>query len=666
MIISIDKMDFKYVLPIKDDKYIVVAMNNGSLWLSLWERKDVSKKNYHRITLTKNVGVQIRTEKGNYLTSYPYHFTCLAIPSQRSEDDPNQYLVNKANLTEVSSSDTAKNVQKLAKKSKYSEAFTKIVKEIEFVKKRLVEEQEKYAKDIAENRQQIRELTQKLQSSSLSQEEKKEAENYLSNLRESLRKNENSFEKIQQESRRLVRYIDELNEQTKDSYEYGVLMRDSLDKIKERINEADKLQKVENENKKLQNQNLITSFAIFGFLIFGLIAYVILKEKQQKLATLQNDKLEAQYNDLIIQKQQLDEKTKLLEKQKDDLEDKTDEIELQKENISNTLENLKATQAQLIQAEKLAVMGKLVASVAHEINTPLGAIRASAGNIVTDLNEALQELPKLFQILSAEQQENFFALLSKTLEQKQLLSSKEERAARKVMRAELESYEIANADEIAYDLASMGFYENISPFLVLFKDKEALFITKIAYHLVNQQRSTDNINVAVDRASKVVFALKTYARHDQSGEKVKANITNGIETVLTLYHNQLKQHTEVIRNYQEIPEILCFPDELSQVWTNLIHNAMHAMSTKGKLSISVSQVENSIEVSIKDNGKGIPEDIKDRVFDAFFTTKPEGEGSGLGLDIVKKIIDKHDGQIGFDSEVGKGTRFWVRLPMEKV
>ncbi len=338
-------------------------------------------------------------------------------------------------------------------------------------------------------------------------------------------------------------------------------------------------------------------------------------------------------------------------------------INAQKEEIASTLENLQTTQAQLIQAEKLAVMGKLVASVAHEINTPLGAIRASAGNIVTDLNEALQELPKLFQMLSAEQQENFFGLVSKALENKTLLSSREERIARKQIEKELEGYEIADADELAYELTNMGIYENISPFLPIFKDENALFITKIAYHLVNQQRSTDNIQVAVDRASKVVFALKTYARHDQSGEKMKANVSTGIETVLILYHNQLKQSTEIIRNYSEIPEIFCYPDELNQVWTNLIHNAMQAMTSKGTLEIGIKKVENSIEVSIKDSGSGMPEAIKPKIFDAFFTTKPEGEGSGLGLDIVKKIIDKHEGTIGFESEEGKGTTFWVRLPM---
>jgi signal transduction histidine kinase len=338
-------------------------------------------------------------------------------------------------------------------------------------------------------------------------------------------------------------------------------------------------------------------------------------------------------------------------------------INAQKEEIASTLENLKSTQAQLIQAEKLAVMGKLVASVAHEINTPLGAIRASAGNIVTDLNEALQELPKLLQLLSAEQQENFFALVSKALETKILLSSREERIARKELEKELESFDAVEADELAYELTDMGIYENISPFLPIFKDENALFVTKIAHHLVNQQRSTDNIQLAVDRASKVVFALKTYARHDQSGQKMKANVSTGIETVLTLYHNLLKQNTEVVRNYSEVPEIFCYPDELNQVWTNLIHNAMQAMTSKGMLEIGIKEIENSIEVSIKDSGSGIPEAIKPKIFDAFFTTKPEGEGSGLGLDIVKKIIDKHKGEIGFESEEGKGTTFWVRLPI---
>ncbi|MEN8121081.1 MAG: ATP-binding protein, partial [Bacteroidota bacterium] len=128
-------------------------------------------------------------------------------------------------------------------------------------------------------------------------------------------------------------------------------------------------------------------------------------------------------------------------------------------------------------------------------------------------------------------------------------------------------------------------------------------------------------------------------------------------------HNQLKQGIEIEKNFKTVPEILCYPDELNQVWTNLIHNSIYAMHEKGKLEINVSKTDTALVVKIKDNGKGISKEIHDKVYDAFFTTKPTGEGSGLGLDIVKKIIEKHDGTIDFESEEGKGAEFRVVLPI---
>ncbi len=143
---------------------------------------------------------------------------------------------------------------------------------------------------------------------------------------------------------------------------------------------------------------------------------------------------------------------------------------------------------------------------------------------------------------------------------------------------------------------------------------------------------------------------------------VKTNLIDGIETVLTLYHNQLKQGVEVIRNFNEIPQIMCFADELNQVWTNILHNALQAMHHKGKLQIGVKLLDGFIVTGITDSGSGIPPEIKDKIFQPFFTTKPAGEGSGLGLDIVKRIIDKHKGKIEVESVPGK-TTFSIYLPV---
>ena len=117
-----------------------------------------------------------------------------------------------------------------------------------------------------------------------------------------------------------------------------------------------------------------------------------------------------------------------------------------------------------------------------------------------------------------------------------------------------------------------------------------------------------------------------------------------------------------MRQYEEIPAISCLPDELNQVWTNLIHNALQAMNHEGTLTLGIRRIGDEAVVSVGDTGAGIPEAIRDKIFNIFFTTKPVGEGSGLGLDIVKKIIEKHHGRIDFKSEIGVGTTFFVYLP----
>jgi signal transduction histidine kinase len=331
--------------------------------------------------------------------------------------------------------------------------------------------------------------------------------------------------------------------------------------------------------------------------------------------------------------------------------------------LDDKIEELTRTRQELVHNEKMAALGQLVAGIAHEVNTPLGAIRSSAETLNNSLKQTLAQFPKLFEMLTKAQQETFFALLDHSLQNPVILTVKEKRAAKKTLTTELKKCGIANPRTFTDTFISLGIYAVVDQYLPLLQDANSEFVFEIAYKLSTLTRSTENITTAVERASKVIFALKTFARYDQSGEKTTANLQESLETVLTLYHNQIKQGIELIKEYAEVAPIACYPDELNQVWTNILHNALQAMDYKGTLKVTILQQDNYAVVAITDNGQGISAKIKEQIFTPFFTTKAAGEGSGLGLDIVKKIIDKHDGKIEVDSEVGKGTTFSIWLPM---
>ncbi|MGD2181784.1 CHASE2 domain-containing protein [Lusitaniella coriacea] len=332
--------------------------------------------------------------------------------------------------------------------------------------------------------------------------------------------------------------------------------------------------------------------------------------------------------------------------------------------LSQALEDLKATQDELIQKEKMAALGQLVAGVAHEVNTPLGAIRSSISNIDSFLKDRLEALPDFFRTLSSERQKDFFNLLQYTEEKTAPhLSFRERRKIKRRFIAQLDDEEIPDADILADTLVDIGVLDALEPLLPLLRDPDRENILDIAYQLTSLQRNARTISNATDRAAKVVFALKTYSHYDASGNKVKTNVVEGIETVLTLYTTQLKQRVEVLREYdEEIPIIWGYSDELNQVWTNLLHNAIQAMDNKGELKIGVKCKQDNLEITFTDNGQGIPTEIQDKIFQPFFTTKPPGEGSGLGLDIVRKILEKHQGTIDFQSVPGE-TTFRVTLPI---
>lgn len=330
--------------------------------------------------------------------------------------------------------------------------------------------------------------------------------------------------------------------------------------------------------------------------------------------------------------------------------------------LTETLENLKQTQKKLVNSEKLAALGQVIAGVAHEINTPLGAIRSSIGNIKNTLNFVLNEYPIFINQLPQKLREEFLSLMEDSFKNRHMLTSKEERVFKKKIAGIFEQHDIKNSYSFADTFVDMMVVENVEKYLDLLQNEDSEKILEVAYKITGLQRSTENIEFAAERASKVVFALKNSSRINNNDEQVLADITDGIENILTLYNNQIKQGIEVSKKYEKIPKILCYYDELNQVWTNILHNAIYAMNLNGKLYIRVFKEKGWVVVSITDSGKGIPQDEINQIFDPFFSTKPTGEGTGIGLDISKRIIEKHSGKIEVESKPGE-TTFSVYLPI---
>ncbi|HEX3020259.1 MAG TPA: ATP-binding protein [Chitinispirillaceae bacterium] len=329
--------------------------------------------------------------------------------------------------------------------------------------------------------------------------------------------------------------------------------------------------------------------------------------------------------------------------------------------VEKRTSELKKTQDQLIQSEKLAALGQLIAGVSHEINTPLGVIRSSIENINEILSENLHKLNSFYKNLPDSVSADFSNLLN-TAHTDICLSSREERAIKHKIMDALQNMGIEKEEEISQSLFLIGINDDIKKFETILKHPLCNEMLNIAFKLKALVRNSNTIRSASQKASKIIFALKSYSRFDNSGKKSSADIRDTLETVLTLYQNQLKLGVDVVKEFDNLPSIECYPDELNQVWTNIIHNAAQAMQFKGKLLIRALNKENFIEITFSDTGCGIAPELIEKIFDPFFSTKSMGEGSGLGLHICRQIIDKHKGTITVTSCVGQGTTFTIKIP----
>jgi len=324
--------------------------------------------------------------------------------------------------------------------------------------------------------------------------------------------------------------------------------------------------------------------------------------------------------------------------------------------------HLQASQEQLVQSEKLAALGQLIAGVAHEINTPLGAIKASIQNLSSGIDFSFAALPQFLRKRTEKESEVLFDLINVAKQSNPMLSTSEERKAKKATAQELEKLGIPEASSKADTLTDMGILSDTQRFEEIFKnpDKTGLML---AYHISGLYKKLVTMQTAIEKVSKIVFALKNYSNFDNTGKMQYASLKEGIETTLTLYQNSFKSGVNLKTNFEDCPDILCFPDEMNQIWTNLIQNSLQAMDYRGEIKVSLRNDPQTqrVQIDFQDSGPGIPASLQAKIFEPFFTTKQLGEGSGLGLHITKRIIEKHGGSIHLESEKGR-TLFSILLP----
>lgn len=343
--------------------------------------------------------------------------------------------------------------------------------------------------------------------------------------------------------------------------------------------------------------------------------------------------------------------------------ERTTALSASNSHLESTLADLNATQAQLIQSEKMASLGQLVANVAHEINTPVSAVKLSGESIASALDATLENLPRLYARLDDPSRGLFNQLARRARQPKAALSTREQRAARRETARELAALGVENVDHAARVLVELEAHLAIATYLPLLRHAEAKLVLDTAAGIGSLINGSENINASVNRVSKIVSTLRSFSQAELTGEMTRANLQDGIEAVLEIYQPQLRQGTKVIRDFEIVPALSCLPEDLKQVWTHLIHNALQAMNYQGTLTIGLRRAGNEVLVTVGDSGAGIPEEIRGKIFQPFFTTRPTGEGSGLGLDIVRKIVDKHKGRIDLSSQVGIGSTFSIYLPL---
>ena len=282
------------------------------------------------------------------------------------------------------------------------------------------------------------------------------------------------------------------------------------------------------------------------------------------------------------------------------------EIRQVSEQLATAYQELKATHSQLLQQEKMASIGQLAAGVAHEINNPMGFISSNLGT----MEKYLDRLTGFLELQSAGIKENASQQIKEEIDQ-----------ARRSFKVDY-----------------------------IMEDARALLA-----------ESKDG----AERVRTIVQNLKSFSHVDDT-QTTYVDLNDSLETTITIAWNELKYKATLKRDYGELPPVKCLPQQLNQVFLNILVNAAHAIETQGEITVTTRSARGLATVAVHDTGCGIPEGIRNRIFEPFFTTKEVGKGTGLGLSISYDIIKKHGGTLEVESPPGCGTTFTITLPVEGV
>jgi len=290
-----------------------------------------------------------------------------------------------------------------------------------------------------------------------------------------------------------------------------------------------------------------------------------------------------------------------------------EQVQERTKDLRGALSELRESQAQLVQSEKMASLGQMVAGVAHEINTPLGYARSNAEIVRTSL-------PDLRELCVA--QDRALTLMTAA-------NASDEEVAQALAEAD-QRRQNTNAAEIMDDLH-------------------------------NLLQDTDH---GLAQIADLVSSLKDFSRVDRSRTDL-FDVNAGIDSALKICHNQLKNRVVVERLFGETPQIECSPSQLNQVFLNLFNNAAQAIDGEGVITVLTAPEPGGVAIKVTDTGCGMSEEVKKKIFEPFFTTKAVGHGTGLGLSIVFRIIEEHHGRIEVESTVGVGSTFTIHLPQRQ-